>query len=95
MKPTFLILEQYTDEHFKTEESLMYEAKYLAVDAHSVYHRELMKKTLAIMHDPVSFGGESAVLKFLKDWWLTHINKEDSKYALYVRKMLDLMWDLG
>jgi len=90
LKPTFVILEQYTDIHFKTEESLMYEAKYSGVDAHIVYHRELVKKTLSIVHDPAAYGGETAVLKFLKDWWLTHINKQDSKYASDIRKMLGL-----
>jgi hemerythrin len=90
LKPTFVILEQYTDIHFKTEESLMYEAKYSAVDAHIVYHRELMKKTLAVVHDPALYGYEDAVLKFLKDWWLSHTNKEDGKYAPDIRKMLGL-----
>ena len=90
LKPTFSILEQYTDLHFRTEESLMYEAEYPAVDVHVVCHRELMKKTTAVLRDPAAYGDEAAVLKFLRDWWLTHISREDRKYAPDVRKLLGL-----
>ncbi len=85
LKPTLTILEQYTTVHFKTEEDLMKKAKYPSLDQHMAYHEALVEKTHAIADSWDSSREPESVLKFLKDWWLNHISKEDLKYAPYLK----------
>ena len=84
-----IILEQYIDVHFKTEEALMAEANYPALEEHKVLHKELAKKTKSYSMNINRDMDSDVVLKFLKDWWLSHINKEDRKCAPYLKKLLD------
>ena len=85
MKPVLAMLEQYTVIHFDNEERLMEEAGYPELDAHAALHRDLSVKTkgfLSQQQDP------QEILKFLREWWLGHINSEDRKYASLVRKKM-------
>jgi hemerythrin len=80
------ILEQYTALHFRTEEAVMQEAAYPEFESHVMLHRELTRKTKSIGQDAAASRNENVALKFLRDWWLTHINVEDRKYAPFVIK---------
>ncbi len=89
MKPTLAILLEYTKLHFTTEEILMEKAGYSELDAHVLLHRRLTDKTIEIAQSPLEPDGAHAVLSFLKDWWLGHINQEDRRYAGTVRRYLE------
>ncbi|MCK4542570.1 MAG: hemerythrin family protein [Spirochaetales bacterium] len=89
IKPTMIMLEQYTYVHFKTEEALMAEASYPAFEEHIVLHKALLKKTKDLSIDANRNKDSDMVLKFLKEWWLGHINKEDKKYTPFLRKLID------
>ena len=89
IRPTMIMLEQYTDVHFKTEEALMAEANYSALEEHIVLHKELLKKTKKLSIDANRRKDSDMVLKFLKGWWLSHINKEDRKYVHCLSKLID------
>ena len=80
LKPTMIMLEQYVIIHFKTEETLMVEANYPAYEEHIILHKELLRKTNMISLG-VNNEDSHMVLKFLKEWWLGHINIEDRKYT--------------
>lgn len=90
LAPTLVVLRQYTAIHFSTEEALMRESGYPEVDAHIELHRELTKRTEEIARRSPLERDETQALKFLKNWWLDHINLEDNKYAPYLKKMLGL-----
>jgi hypothetical protein len=45
LKPTFLILEQYTQLHFKTESRPLQEIKYPDLEAHIGLYKKLIDKT--------------------------------------------------
>jgi len=85
LKPTLIILEQYTSIHFRTEEALMKEAGYPDLEDHILLHHGLMKRTKEIVRGAASYKEPEITLKFLKEWWLGHINMEDRKYAPYVK----------
>ena len=84
IKPTLITLEQYIIIHFRTEESLMEHAQYPGFDTHLELHRDLARKTDAIYRNAQIDGDPDIVLKFMKDWWLHHINIEDKKYVPHV-----------
>ena len=90
LKPTFIILAQYINIHFKTEEALMKAAGYNGLEEHLVLHRELIKRTQAIARGAVSYKEPEIALSFLKEWWIGHINQKDKKYASQVKKMLGI-----
>ena len=85
LRPTLNMLSQYTEIHFKTEAALMKKANYPQLDEHLGFHRSLATKTKELA---TSIGGNNDpadVLKFLKDWWLSHINGEDKKYVPFIK----------
>jgi len=90
IKPTMIMLEQYVDVHFTTEEALMAEAGYPALEEHIILHKDLVGKTKKLSIDAGRDSDPDMVLKFLREWWLGHINKEDRKYAPFLRKLLDI-----
>ena len=90
MNPTLSMLEHYTKVHFLTEEALMKKTGYPAFDEHVTLHGELMKRTRAIAREASLGKDPETVFKFLKEWWLGHINGEHRKYAPHVKTALEL-----
>ena len=87
LEPTLATLENYTKIHFATEEDLMQRAGFPDLDKHKALHRTLMKRTTDISRESIYLKDPDMALKFLKEWWLGHINVEDRKYSPYVRKL--------
>ena len=83
--PTLNILLEYTKIHFNTEEKLIIEAGYPALEEHKELHRILVEKTKRISLEADIKNDPAMVLDFLKDWWLNHINVEDRKYMPYLK----------
>ncbi len=90
LKPTMNILEQYTRIHFKTEEAFLKEAGYTGIEVHISLHEGLMKRTREIAREATLYREPEIALKFLKEWWLGHINKEDKQYAPHVKRILGI-----
>jgi hemerythrin len=88
LRPTLTVLEQYTYIHFTTEEALMREAGYPALESHILLHKHLAEKTREISQESAFHREADTALKFLRGWWLGHLNREDRKYAPYVIKKL-------
>jgi hemerythrin len=84
LKPTFLVLEQYTQLHFKTEQRLLEEIKYPDLEGHIGLHRKLIDNTGQIKRASLANNDPDMVMVFLKEWWLGHINKEDRKYSSHI-----------
>ena len=89
LKPTMSILTQYTKVHFRTEEALMVKTDYPVLEEHILLHKELAKKTKDIMQESILYKDANIALKFLREWWLGHINKEDRKYTPYFKKLME------
>jgi len=86
--PTIKMLEQYVAIHFKTEEELMRKVEYPGLEEHIKLHKVLEEKTRSIAREITGMEDAGMVLKFLRAWWLNHINIEDKKYAPYMEKLL-------
>ncbi len=88
LKPTLTILEQYTQIHFLTEESLMGKIGYPGIEKHVELHEELMRRTVDITKESMSNEDPVITLQFLRRWWIGHINTVDRKYVPYFKKIL-------
>jgi len=86
IKPIMIMLEQYINIHLEVEEALMAEAGYPALEEHIELHKKLVEKTKKLSIGANMNLESDIVLKFLKEWWLGHINKEDRKLAPFLRK---------
>jgi len=88
LKATMNMMADYTEVHFRTEEDLMAKADYPGLEEHVRLHKRLIRRTQDIAEDPTFHEDPDTVLKFLKEWWLGHIGREDRKYAPYVKKIM-------
>jgi len=77
---TLAIIEQYAHIHFRTEERLMTEAGYPALKEHVLMHKNLVEKSKGLSYESHMKNEPGIILKFLKEWWMSHINNEDRKY---------------
>lgn len=87
IKPTMIMLVQYTIVHFRTEEALMKKAGYPTLDKHMAMHKILTEKTKELTIEVHMTKDSDKILQFLKRWWLTHINNEDRKYIPFLKRL--------
>ena len=80
MQDVLARLANYTMTHFAHEEEHMLAAGYADFDTHKVLHDRMRQRTLELQThmDAVS---APAVLLYLKDWWVNHIQGADKQYA--------------
>jgi hemerythrin len=74
---------EYTHTHFQHEEEAMQEAGYPDIQVQKALHDQMRQKTLDLRTNLSLVAGRD-VLRFLKDWWVNHIQGEDRKYAPYM-----------
>jgi len=89
--PTLTVLEEYTLLHFSTVEDLFAGSGFPDLNNHVLSHKELLHRTKIIAYESNTKSDANLALKFLKEWWLNHINVEDKKYVSYVMKKLSSM----
>jgi hemerythrin len=76
----------YVKFHFSAEERMLENVKYPELSAHRKQHEGFVKK---LLDDVQSFKeGQKFVpnnfVRFLRDWILSHIAMEDTKYSRYI-----------
>ena len=74
---------QYTVNHFDHEERVMRDAGYPNLDAHKASHDDMRRRTQAV-HDDMSQVTGHDMLRFLKEWWINHIQSADKAYSPYL-----------
>ena len=76
-------LVRYTMTHFGHEENQMREVGYPELDAHKACHDRMQERTLELR---TQWDAASApeVMRFLKDWWVNHIQGDDKRYAPFM-----------
>ncbi len=81
-------LAKYVDEHFAREEALLEAYDYPDLARHKRIHRHLTRTVHSIRivfgNDPTKIDPDK-LLDFLRDWLVTHILKEDMRYAPFLR----------
>lgn len=82
--PTIIIMEQYSTIHFEAEQMLLKKYGYPDYDNHFLLHAQLKENIKAIKAQSFLKKDSDAVINFLKNWWVHHINVEDKKYELWI-----------
>lgn len=81
-------LTEYCVEHFADEEALMERAGYPELGAHREAHRILTARTMRMATR--YFDGEvvapAELAPFVVDWLVNHIEKDDKRFAEFVRE---------
>lgn len=88
-EPTMNVLTYYTSLHFLTEESILREAGYPELNAHIKLHKNLTDQVNSMAQNRANKYQVNALLPFLKEWWLGHINENDRQYIAIVKKHLE------
>lgn len=88
LRPIADSLKNYTAIHFKTELYLLQKTKYPELQSHKKLHDQLSAITLRTTVEADNQGDPLILLKFLKEWWLNHINTEDKKYVPHILECL-------
>lgn len=82
--PTIIMMEQYSIIHFEAEQMLLKKYEYPDYDHHFMLHAQLKENLKAIKAQTLMKKDTDAVINFLKNWWIHHINVEDRKYELWI-----------
>ena len=79
-------LTKYAHFHFMSEENIMYEIQYPALEQHVVMHSELLEtlsKRIGMLQEELEDVEE--ILQFLKQWFLSHSQGEDRKLTAFLK----------
>lgn len=90
MNEVILELENYTHNHFNTEEALMRKANVSNMDFHIMQHG-LFKKKVAEFKIAYSYKNSvlmEQLISFMRKWFLMHISEVDKNYADSVKDYL-------
>ncbi len=89
IEKTIQELIDYTKSHFLTEETIMQEANFPALEAHAQMHDDITETIIAMQNKIKAKQGVSAndLLRFFSEWLTNHIMVEDQKLGLYIRKV--------
>ena len=90
LKPTINFINHYVNIHFSTEEKLIKEAGYPELEKHIPLHIKLTRNSAKIAKEAIEYSDATILLKFLRDWWINHINIEDKKFAPFIKKYLGI-----
>lgn len=90
LNPVIDSIREYTKIHFYTEERLLADTGYPHLPEHKELHAKLNSQTLSIGNKSILMNDPQAFLQFLKEWWLSHIRKQDRLYVGHVLRQLKL-----
>lgn len=88
MNTLFTQLQQYTVNHFETEERLLILSGYRDIDEHRIMHDHFRHKVIQYQNefDNGKLVVSVDVMGFLKNWLSTHILGEDQQYVECLQK---------
>ena len=85
---------EYTLTHFKYEEQVMREHGFPDLAQHAAVHARMQKRTEDLREHVHLVTGHD-LLRFLKEWWVEHIQGIDRKYAPYMQRAASRGSDAG
>ena len=83
LKPISDRLLQYTLAHFTHEEQALKEHEYPDLAQHVALHDKIRQRTRDLRENAHLVTGHD-MLRFLKEWWVGHIQSVDKKYVPYL-----------
>jgi hemerythrin len=88
MAGLLLRLRIFTETHFAYEEAVLRMLNYPTLDPHKAMHDAMIARTREVVAGFSSGSGDyTALLHFLRDWWLGHIQGVDRLYSPYLENL--------
>ena len=87
LKPTVKIILSYSKFHQKTEEGMLTNLGYPAVIHHIENQEKFEKDVTAAMDEALLYADANVLLKFLRTWWVSHLQEEHVKFTPYFDKL--------
>ncbi len=87
LAPTLNIIKSYSSFHFKTEEGILAKAGYPELHKHIMAQKQFIKDVDAAAQEAIDYKDPFILLKFLKNWWVSHLKKEHLEYAVNLDKL--------
>lgn len=87
MDALLLRLRIFTETHFAYEDTVLRLTGYPRFEQHRSVHESMIGKTKEVIGDLSRSQDYHALLCFLRDWWLGHIQGFDRQYISYVEKL--------
>jgi len=84
--PTAEMTINFAKIHFITEEQLMEESAYPALEEHVQAHRKLFRKLIEVETRTRKARDADGFLEFLKTWWLGHVSQYDWNYVPHLKE---------
>ncbi|MCB2230316.1 bacteriohemerythrin [bacterium] len=87
---------EYTQTHFRDEETLMRGIRFADLDRHAILHKVLLGEVAGILKKLKAGEDYNALdlLQFLKHWLVDHIIKEDSRIGAAYREAVSSVTSL-
>lgn len=86
LRPALLTLDQFTRNHFMTEENVLLHTQYPHFKEHVTLHRLMLDKMEEVATEEECCENAEHLFTFLKDWWINHITVQDKKFISHVLK---------
>lgn len=84
MRPALLTLDQFTRNHFMTEENILLHTQYPHFKEHVTLHRLMLDKMEEVATEEECCENAEHVFAFLQEWWIDHITVQDKKFMPHV-----------
>ncbi len=77
---------EYTQTHFKDEESLLKSHNYPKIEEHIKVHKQFVRKIADFYKDILmkNFNVRIEMTEFLTGWWVNHVSTSDQDYKKYI-----------
>jgi len=93
LKNAIIFFDEYTKEHFKYEEEYMQKINYPKIREHRSMHNDFVQNYVKFKEEFNQNVPEDKLLgeieKYIGNWWLVHINKEDKKYHSFAEGKIE------
>jgi hemerythrin len=87
LTPTLNIIKTYSAFHAKTEEGVLIKLNYPSLIHHIECQKSFEKEVNEATNEALLYKDPQILLKFLRTWWLNHLNVEHPEYADYFNKL--------
>jgi len=81
-------LAEYASYHFKAEELFMQKMSYADINEHRLRHQQFTTRITSLLEDVKNNRVilSTSLIKFLRNWIVEHIAKEDQEYTAFFKK---------
>lgn len=86
LSPTLTIIKSYSNFHCKSEEGVLAKVNYPNIEQHAQLQKIFIQEIDHVAHRAIESRDPDILLKFVKNWWLKHLQNDHLLYAKYLNK---------